>query len=200
MARKRMLNNEIVGDERFKEMSAECQILYVFLNMAADDEGFVQPQKVLRDVQAKDESLKILMAKGFIIPLINKVAVIRHWKQHNKIRRERITATVFQDAKRLLQLHEDKYYLKIRTDLNFTAWNNDILSESYVLSDICPPIVRIDEIRLDKEGTTELLKISPKNEEGEESMTEQYETNEEKEKRKERINEIREAIHNQFAI
>ena len=161
-----MLSNEIVGDERFIEMSAECQILYVFLNMAADDEGFVQPKSVMRQVGAKEESLKILMAKGFVIPLRGQVVVVRHFKLHNHIRKERITPTVFQEEKQRLQLHDSKYYLKIREDLNFTAWNNDILPDNYILSDICPSDVRIDEIRLDKiESSTNEKESTEKGEE-----------------------------------
>jgi len=145
-----MLSNEIIFSESFIEMSGECQALYSFLNGEADDEGFVEPKAVIRKVSAKEESLRILMAKGFVIPLRGRVAVLRHFHINNQIRKERKTPTIFQEQKHLLQLHDGKYYLKIQDNLDFTAWSSDIPVIDYILSPNCPPDVRLGKVSIGK--------------------------------------------------
>ncbi len=54
--------------------------------MSADDDGFVSPRKILRMTGAGDDDLKVLLAKGFVIPFKTGVIVITHWKQNNYLR------------------------------------------------------------------------------------------------------------------
>jgi hypothetical protein len=48
MANRRMFSSQIVGADEFLEMPLTSQALYFHLGMAADDDGFVSPRKVLR--------------------------------------------------------------------------------------------------------------------------------------------------------
>jgi hypothetical protein len=57
--------------------------------MTADDDGFVSPRKVLRMIGAGENDLKVLLAKGFVIPFESGVIVITHWKQNNYLRNDR---------------------------------------------------------------------------------------------------------------
>jgi len=50
-------------------MPLSAQALYFHLGMYADDDGFVSPQKIVRMIGANPDDLKMLMAKGFVIPL-----------------------------------------------------------------------------------------------------------------------------------
>lgn len=159
MARRRMFSSDVLDQESFLEMPSECQALYVHLNMNADDDGFVQPKGVMRKIMAKDDSLKILLAKGFVLPFPNKVMVIRHWGQANKIQKDRYHPTMYQNEKRLLQEVGGKYSFKTISCLNFTAWlSSDFENKDIVLTDCIQSVNRSKEVRKEK-GGSELEKM-----------------------------------------
>ena len=62
MTNKRMLSNEILGSDTFLEMPHLSQLLYFYLCMNADDDGFVtSPKKIMRMSNLNDEYFKILI-------------------------------------------------------------------------------------------------------------------------------------------
>jgi hypothetical protein len=68
--------------------------------MGADDEGFIDKAKTIqRTIGASDDDLKLLIAKGFLIPFDSGVVVIRHWRIHNYIRSDRFQSTIHQTEK-----------------------------------------------------------------------------------------------------
>ena len=102
MARRRMFSLDIVDTDRFLDMPASTQALYFHMGMRADDDGFVaSPKRVAAICGCGTDEIKLLVAKGFIIPFESGVILIRDWRQNNQIRPDRYTPTVFQEEKKL---------------------------------------------------------------------------------------------------
>ncbi|KXU13355.1 Phage replication initiation protein [Streptococcus oralis] len=109
MAQRRMFSKKITETDRFLEMPLSSQALYFHLNMGADDEGFIDKAKTIqRTIGASDDDMKLLIAKGFLIPFDSGVVVIRHWRIHNYIRSDRFQSTLHQDEKTQLEYDQSK--------------------------------------------------------------------------------------------
>mgnify|MGYP000851348616 FL=1 len=109
MAQRRMFSRKITETDRFLEMPLSSQALYFHLNMGADDEGFIDKAKTIqRTIGASDDDMKLLIAKGFLIPFDNGVVVIRHWRIHNYIRSDRFQSTLYQSEKAQLEFDKSK--------------------------------------------------------------------------------------------
>lgn len=116
MAEKRMFAKTIIDSDAFLDMSLSTQALYFHLSMRADDDGFVNnPRKIQRMIGAGDDELKMLIAKKFIIPFESGVCVIKHWRIHNYIQKDRYKETVYKDEKSHLMLKENKSYKYVDT-------------------------------------------------------------------------------------
>lgn len=90
-------------------MPLSSQALYFHLNMGADDEGFIDKAKTIqRTIGASDDDMKLLIAKGFLIPFESGVVVIRHWRIHNYIQADRFQATIHQNEKEQLEFDKSK--------------------------------------------------------------------------------------------
>lgn len=111
MAERRMFAKTIIDSDAFLDMPLSSQTLYFHLSMRADDEGFINnPKKIQRMIGCSEDDLKLLMAKKFILVFDNGVIVIKHWKIHNYIQKDRYKPTVYQDEKQQLGLKENKAY------------------------------------------------------------------------------------------
>lgn len=111
MAERRMFTKKITESDAFLEMPLSTQCLYFHLNMAADDEGFVNsPRRIQKMVGASDDDLKLLMAKAFILTFESGVIVIKHWKMHNYIQSDRFHPTDYKDERALLSVKDNKSY------------------------------------------------------------------------------------------
>lgn len=111
MARKRMFTKNVVESDAFLSMPLSSQALYFHLNMKADDDGFVgNPKGIQRLIGAAEDDLKLLIVKGFLIPLDHGVVVIKHWRMHNTIRWDRYTPTVFQDEAQAVYIKQNQSY------------------------------------------------------------------------------------------
>lgn len=109
MAQRRMFSRKITETDHFLEMPLSSQALYFHLNMGADDEGFIDKAKTIqRTIGASDDDMKLLIAKGFLIPFESGVVVIRHWRIHNYIQADRFQATIYQDEKEQLDFDKSK--------------------------------------------------------------------------------------------
>lgn len=105
MANRRMFEREIMELDDFVDMPASTRLLYVYIALDADDEGFLgSPKKVMRAFGGSEDDIKILIAKGFLIAFESGVVVVTHWHEHNKIRKDRIKATRYIEEKQSLQL------------------------------------------------------------------------------------------------
>lgn len=116
MAERRMFAKTIIDSDAFLDMPTTSQLLYFHLSMRADDDGFVnKPKSVMRMVGCKEDDLKLLFVKKFLIPFESGIVVIKHWKIHNYIAKDRYTETKYKEEKSLLQLDENKAYTQATT-------------------------------------------------------------------------------------
>lgn len=111
MAQKRMFSNSVIGSDDFIEMPDSSQLLYFYLSMQADDDGFVDNWKsIMRMTGKKEDDLKILVAKSFVIPFDTGVIVIRHWRLNNYIQKDRYKETIHKKEKSLLKMDKNNVY------------------------------------------------------------------------------------------
>lgn len=104
MANRRMFSKDVVDTDKFLEMPPSTQALYFHLGMRADDDGFVSsPKKITQFVNCGNDDLKLLLAKGYLIPFESGVVVISDWNVNNWIRADRKHATRFEQEKSLLR-------------------------------------------------------------------------------------------------
>lgn len=105
MAERRMFSKTIIDSDAFLDMPLSAQALYFHLSMRADDEGFINnPKKIQRMIGASDDDCKILVLKKFIIPFESGIVVVRHWKIHNYIQKDRFKPTMFSDERSQLEV------------------------------------------------------------------------------------------------
>ena len=118
MAQRRMFSKKITETDLFLDMPMSAQCLYFHLNMSADDDGFIGNAKTIRRmIGASEDDLKLLLAKEFLIPFDNGVVVIKDWKIHNYIQKDRYNETIYKDEKSTLVENESKQYQRLnRTD------------------------------------------------------------------------------------
>lgn len=125
-----MFSKNIIDSDMFLDMPLSTQALYFHLSMRADDDGFVNnPKKIMRMIGAADDSLKLLITKQFIIPFESGIVVIRHWKIHNYIQKDRYKPTTYQAEKGLLEEDINGSYIPIEystgTECIQTVYNSD---------------------------------------------------------------------------
>lgn len=111
MAKKRMFDNVIIKSDSFLEMPDSTQNLYFHLSMEADDDGFVNNWKsIMRMCGKKEDDLKILIMKSFVIPFDSGVIVIKHWRINNYLRSDRYNETKYLEEKQQLNIEQNGEY------------------------------------------------------------------------------------------
>ena len=158
MAEKRMFTMKIIDSDAFLDMPLSTQSLYFHLNMRADDDGFVNnPKKIQRMIGSSDDDLKLLIAKRFIIAFENGVIVIKHWRMHNLLRKDRYKPTLYQDEKKSLAIKENGAYTE-----RINVIKTECLPDGNQTTTECLPMV--DEMDAqDRLGKDRLGKISIEN-------------------------------------
>lgn len=162
MAEKRMFSNKVIGSDSFLEMPDSTQNLYFHLSMYADDDGFVdKPKSIMRMTGKKEDDLKILIAKSFIIPFDTGVVVIKHWRLNNYLRKDRYQETQYTQEKSTLKVSKSGEYEVgipvVTIDKNRVDKNSiDILDKSNIgntsYEDVHLAVEIIEELPL-KDGT-----------------------------------------------
>jgi hypothetical protein len=111
MAERRMFAKTIIDSDAFLDMPLSTQALYFHLSMRADDDGFINnSKKIQRMLGCTDDDMKILLSKNFVIPFETGVCVIKHWKIHNLIQKDRYKPTVYVEHKDKLSLKDNNVY------------------------------------------------------------------------------------------
>lgn len=111
MAERRMFAKTIIDSDAFIDMPVTARLLYYDLGMRADDDGFVNsPKKIMRMVGASQDDLAILITKKFIIPFETGVVVIKHWRIHNYIQKDRYKPTKYEEEMKQLTVKENGAY------------------------------------------------------------------------------------------
>lgn len=111
MAERRMFAKTIIDSDAFLDMPLSAQALYFHLSMRADDDGFINnPRNIQRTIGCGKDDLMLLFAKKFVIPFDSGIVVIKHWKIHNYIQKDRYKPTVYQEEKKQLDFKPNKAY------------------------------------------------------------------------------------------
>lgn len=122
MAERRMFTKKIIDSDAFLDMPLSTQALYFHLNMRADDDGFINsPKKIMRMIGASEDDLKVLITKRFILTFENGVVVVKHWRMHNLLRKDRYIETQYVEEKKMLILKENGAYTECGNHLA-TKW------------------------------------------------------------------------------
>lgn len=116
MAERRMMAKSVIKTDKFMDMPATAKVLYFYLMLAADDDGFVaNPKSIMRQINAGEDDMKILLAKGYVLIFESGVIVIVHWKIHNYIQKDRYRKTVCEE-KKYIKVNSNKAYELIDLD------------------------------------------------------------------------------------
>ena len=153
MAERRMMSKKIIDTDNFLDMPQSTQCLYFHLLLRADDDGFIQsPKSIMRITGCKDDDLKLLIAKGFVIGFETGVIVIRHWRIHNYVQSDRYSKSELQEAK-CVEL-KNKVYEVVESPINpdNTCMDTKCIQNVYNLD----TQIRIDKIR-EEENRIETL-------------------------------------------
>lgn len=127
MAEKRMFSNKVIGSDAFLEMPDSTQNLYFHLSMYADDDGFVdKPKSIMRMTGKKEDDLKLLIVKSFIIPFESGIIVIKHWRLNNYLRSDRYKETQYLQEKKELVINQNGEY-ELGIPVGIPVVNTDIL-------------------------------------------------------------------------
>jgi hypothetical protein len=194
MARKRMFSLLVVDTDEFLDMPSSTQSLYYHLGMRADDDGFVaSPKKIVKLVNCSNDDLKLLIAKGFIIPFDSGIIAIRHWKLNNDLKKDRYTPTIYLNEKSTLKVNKNKVYSIDGNNLE-TNWrqNGNKLETQY----------SIDKNSIDKNSIDKNSKeyIEQKQEENQEQIQEQKQVKKEKVKKEKKPKETHNSIIENYTI
>lgn len=113
-----MFSKQIIDSDAFLDMPLSTQALYFHLSMRADDDGFINNhKKIMKMIGASDDEVKVLTAKKFIIYFDSGVVVIKHWRIHNYIQKDRYKRTNYYEEMELLEINENNVY---KLDTNCT--------------------------------------------------------------------------------
>ena len=111
MAERRMFTQKITESDAFLDMPLSAQALYFHLCMNADDDGFVKnPKRIARMMGANDDDFSLLILKSFVIKYETGVIVIKHWRMHNLLRKDRYNETEYLEEKSMLNIKENGAY------------------------------------------------------------------------------------------
>lgn len=97
MGTRRMFSRRITDSAKFLKMGAGAQLLYFHLCMHADDDGVVEAFTVRRGIGANEDDMSNLEGRGFIrfLDRENEIVLVNDWTEHNKIRRDRLTPSIY---------------------------------------------------------------------------------------------------------
>lgn len=110
MASRRMFSRDIMQSDAFVELSIGVRLCYVYLNLNADDDGFVEnPKGVARLSGCDYTGIEELKASKFVIECRTGLFVVVHWMLHNYIQNDRKHETRFTEEKGHLYVVNKEY-------------------------------------------------------------------------------------------
>ena len=155
MAQKRMFDKTITNSDEFLEMPDSSQNLYFHLSMNADDDGFVNSWKsIMRMTGHKEDDLKVLIAKQYIIPFDSGVIVIRHWRINNYLRADRYVETKFKDELEQLELDDNLVYQRSTNGIH-SIDKNSIDKKRIVYKTKKPTLEEVKEYCLERNNNVD---------------------------------------------
>ena len=153
MAERRMFAKTIILSDAFLDMPLSARCLYFTLGMLADDDGFANnPKSIMRQVGASTDDLNLLLAKRFILAFDSGVIVIKHWRIHNYIQKDRYKETKYIEEKATLMLDEkgayteciqDGYNMDTQVRLGKDSLGKDSLGQSTTTTGDAPSLTEV---------------------------------------------------------
>jgi hypothetical protein len=154
MAHKRAFSKTVIDTDAFQDMPQTAQLLYFYLNMSADDDGFVSnPKRIMRAGGFGEDDLKILLAKRFLLSFESGVVVIKHWLIHNTLRKDRYQETTYLQEKQMLQIKENKAYTEMWQPNGNQLATQDKIKEDKIKED------KIKEIQIPSEQSSQVKEV-----------------------------------------
>lgn len=142
MAERRMMSKSIIKSDTFLDMPATTQNLYFHMLLDADDDGFINaPKSIMRMIGAKEDDMKVLSAKQFVIPFESGVVVIKDWKIHNYIQNDRYKPSAL----------PERDLINIQKDKSYTLKTNVYDMDTKCIQDVSIGKDRIGKVRLGKD-------------------------------------------------
>lgn len=143
MGKRRMFSLDVIDTDLFIEMPQSSRLLYYELCMRADDDGFVSsPKKIMKMVGCGEDDFKVLITKQFILPFDTGIIVIRHWKIHNYIQKDRYKETLYTKQKQQLIQEKNGVY-----ELKSESLDTDCIQDGYTGK------VSIGKVNIEKNNT-----------------------------------------------
>jgi len=152
-----MMSKKIIDTDNFLDMPQSTQCLYFHLLLRADDDGFIQsPKSIMRITGCKEDDLKLLIAKRFVIGFETGVIVIRHWRIHNYVQSDRYSKSELPEAKQV-EL-KNKVYEVVEPPMNTdnTYMDTKCIQNVYNLD----TQIRIDKIREEENRIETICHVS----------------------------------------
>ena len=150
-----MFAKTIVLSDAFLDLPLSARCLYFTLGMLADDDGFVSnPRRVMRSYGIADDNMKILIAKKFVLVLKKdecSIVLIKHWRMHNTIQRDRYTPSPYHDLLKYIYLDENNAYSLNAGEGKRPALTGEKASDSNVFP-FCIQDVYTDKVSIDKDS------------------------------------------------
>ena len=111
MAERRMTAKSVIMTDAFMDMPLTAQALYFHLLLRADDDGFLKNLSAIRrEVGASNEDIQSLIDNKFLHRFESGVSVIRHWRVHNHIKKDRYRPSDCEE-KALVEMDEANVYI-----------------------------------------------------------------------------------------
>ena len=106
-----MFHKAILESDEFSRQSLVSKMLYISLNLNADDEGFVgNVKKIMQGIGAKPSHFSSLIDANYLIKFDSGVVAITHWHAHNKLAPGRKNPTSYLKERELLTLERSGLY------------------------------------------------------------------------------------------
>lgn len=149
MAKRRMFLENLIESDDFYSLSNGAQLLYIHLNLVADDDGLVgNAVRLIRSMNVRGKHLDELCKGGYVIRFESGVVAITHWLSHNQIRKDRYTPTRYiEEFSRLKTVGKQRYIL------------DDGAAKAPQICDISAPQVSSDKVSEEKERIDQSISV-----------------------------------------
>lgn len=116
MAQRRMFSIELLESDSFLDLSNDSKVVYFYLAIRSDDDGFSKCAKAIQRMLGLDDmSFQTALnelEKAQLLYIIDDVFVVRDWKKNNQIQKDRYHSTEFKSILNKLTLKDKIYYLR----------------------------------------------------------------------------------------
>lgn len=150
MANRRMIAKDVFFDDRFTDLPATTRLLYIYLILSADDDGFlIGVKQALFIAGATQKDFERLIKSGYILKFESGAFVIANWLQMNRVPPDRYTPTSYTKEKSTLTLTDNKVYVftPCKQNVNAMITQDSIVKDSIVKGNIEKGNIAQDDIQ-----------------------------------------------------